>query len=163
MIIRDPIEEQGGYNLYGMIGNNPLCGWDELGLSDEFVPDKYKHGGPHVDWYHNGTNMGRYNKDGSGIMHNGKMPPRIPKRLMPSFQKAASKLSCNSLLLILDLLPGTIGEIMYLKEQMDQGKSLKEALENLMESYEDEHFDILDPETWDEKKRCKCNDEPTMA
>ena len=52
---------------------------------------------------------------------------------------------------------------MYLKEQMDQGKSLKEALENLMESYEDEHFDILDPETWDKKKRCKCNDEPTMA
>lgn len=30
-ISRDPIEEQGGYNLYGMIGNNPLYGWDELG------------------------------------------------------------------------------------------------------------------------------------
>ncbi len=30
-ISRDPIEEQGGYNLYGMIGNNPLYGWDMLG------------------------------------------------------------------------------------------------------------------------------------
>ena len=30
-ISRDPIEEQGGYNLYGMIGNNPLYGWDSLG------------------------------------------------------------------------------------------------------------------------------------
>ena len=29
-ISRDLIEEQGGYNLYGMIGNNPLYGWDEL-------------------------------------------------------------------------------------------------------------------------------------
>ena len=32
-ISRDPIEEQGGYNLYGMIGNNPLYGWDDLGRS----------------------------------------------------------------------------------------------------------------------------------
>jgi len=30
-ISRDPIEEQGGYNLYGMIKNNPLLGWDNLG------------------------------------------------------------------------------------------------------------------------------------
>ena len=30
-ISRDPIEEQGGYNLYGMIGNNPLHGWDHRG------------------------------------------------------------------------------------------------------------------------------------
>ena len=30
-ISRAPIEEQGGYNLYGMIGNNPLYGWDDLG------------------------------------------------------------------------------------------------------------------------------------
>jgi len=32
-ISRDPIEEQGGYNLYAMIGNNPMWGWDELGLT----------------------------------------------------------------------------------------------------------------------------------
>ena len=30
-ISRDPIEEQGGYNLYGMIGNNPMNGWDKWG------------------------------------------------------------------------------------------------------------------------------------
>ena len=30
-ISRDPIEEQGGFNLYGMIGNNPLYKWDRLG------------------------------------------------------------------------------------------------------------------------------------
>ena len=33
-ISRDPIEEQGGYNLYGMIGNNPLLGWDDWGLHE---------------------------------------------------------------------------------------------------------------------------------
>ena len=30
-ISRAPIEEQGEYNLYRMIGNNPLYGWDDLG------------------------------------------------------------------------------------------------------------------------------------
>ena len=30
-ISRDPIEEQGGFNLYCIIGNNPLLGWDRLG------------------------------------------------------------------------------------------------------------------------------------
>ena len=29
---RDPIEEEGGYNLYGFIDNNPADYWDELGL-----------------------------------------------------------------------------------------------------------------------------------
>ena len=29
---RDPIEERGGINLYGMIGNNCIMGWDVLGL-----------------------------------------------------------------------------------------------------------------------------------
>ena len=39
-ISRDPIEEQGGYNLYGMIGNNPLYGWDELGFEVNATYDK---------------------------------------------------------------------------------------------------------------------------
>lgn len=30
---RDPIEEQGGVNLYGMVGNDPLSRYDYLGLS----------------------------------------------------------------------------------------------------------------------------------
>jgi RHS repeat-associated protein len=31
---RDPIEEQGGLNLYGFVGNDPVNRWDRLGLSD---------------------------------------------------------------------------------------------------------------------------------
>jgi len=30
---RDPIEERGGLNLYGMVGNNPVNLWDYLGLA----------------------------------------------------------------------------------------------------------------------------------
>jgi len=33
-INRDPIEESGGLNLYGFVGNNPVCRWDLLGLKD---------------------------------------------------------------------------------------------------------------------------------
>jgi RHS repeat-associated protein len=32
-ICRDPIEESGGLNLYGFVGNNPICRWDLLGMS----------------------------------------------------------------------------------------------------------------------------------
>jgi hypothetical protein len=32
---RDPIEEKGGANLYGMVGNNPVSKKDHLGLVDE--------------------------------------------------------------------------------------------------------------------------------
>jgi RHS repeat-associated protein len=31
---RDPIEEQGGINLYGMVGNDPVNRWDYLGLRE---------------------------------------------------------------------------------------------------------------------------------
>ena len=31
---RDPIEEQGGLNLYGFVGNNPSNRWDYLGMED---------------------------------------------------------------------------------------------------------------------------------
>jgi uncharacterized protein RhaS with RHS repeats len=31
---RDPIEEKGGYNLYAMVGNDPVNNWDELGLGN---------------------------------------------------------------------------------------------------------------------------------
>jgi RHS repeat-associated protein len=38
---RDPIEEQGGWNLYGMVGNDPVDRWDFLGLSEKkCCPDK---------------------------------------------------------------------------------------------------------------------------
>ena len=32
---RDPIEEQGGLNLYAFVGNDPVNRWDYLGLSDD--------------------------------------------------------------------------------------------------------------------------------
>ncbi len=35
---RDPIEEQGGYNLYGMVGNGIVNSWDYLGLLAWSVP-----------------------------------------------------------------------------------------------------------------------------
>ena len=34
---RDPIEEEGGNNLYGMLGNNSVGGWDILGMADKTV------------------------------------------------------------------------------------------------------------------------------
>ena len=38
---RDPIEEQGGLNLYAFVGNDPVNQWDYLGLSicDCLCPD----------------------------------------------------------------------------------------------------------------------------
>ena len=43
---RDPIEEQGGYNLYGFMANDPVSRWDMLGLwftdgrkRKKFLPD----------------------------------------------------------------------------------------------------------------------------
>ncbi|MDA7867793.1 RHS repeat-associated core domain-containing protein, partial [Akkermansiaceae bacterium] len=34
---RDPIEEAGGVNLYGMVGNNAVNGWDYLGLEFRYA------------------------------------------------------------------------------------------------------------------------------
>ena len=45
---------------------------------DVYVPDKYKHGGPHVDRYRKGRNIGRYNRDGTPVEHKGKIPPLNP-------------------------------------------------------------------------------------
>lgn len=36
---RDPIEERGGLNLYGMVGNDCINGWDLLGLTGDCCPD----------------------------------------------------------------------------------------------------------------------------
>ena len=35
---RDPIGEQGGLNLYGFVGNNPVNKRDLLGLANKDVP-----------------------------------------------------------------------------------------------------------------------------
>ncbi|MBR4250604.1 MAG: RHS repeat-associated core domain-containing protein, partial [Verrucomicrobia bacterium] len=37
---RDPIEEQGGLNLYGFVNNDPVNKWDKLGMS--YVCSKYE-------------------------------------------------------------------------------------------------------------------------
>ena len=34
---RDPLEEEGGFNLYGFCQNNPVCNLDPYGLSNEFA------------------------------------------------------------------------------------------------------------------------------
>jgi hypothetical protein len=36
---RDPIEEQGGLNLYGFCGNNGVNRWDNLGMTDDLIWD----------------------------------------------------------------------------------------------------------------------------
>jgi RHS repeat-associated protein len=37
-ISRDPIQERGGVNLYGMVRNSPVNQWDLLGLAGESIP-----------------------------------------------------------------------------------------------------------------------------
>jgi hypothetical protein len=39
---RDPIEERGGVNLYGFVGNDGTNGWDFLGLQAKVTPHDYK-------------------------------------------------------------------------------------------------------------------------
>ncbi len=39
---RDPIEERGGLNLYGMVGNNAVSHWDRLGLAIDDCCEKDK-------------------------------------------------------------------------------------------------------------------------
>lgn len=127
-----------------------------LGYKEEYVPDNKKHGKePHVDRYRNGTNIGRYNKDGEGIPHKGSMPPKIPRGDIPKFQKAAAKLKFCPLSIsdIIELIGGSVAEAAYLKKQMEDGKSLWDALKDLWDAYDDEDFELGDPETWDKKKR----------
>ena len=41
---RDPIEEEGGFNLYGFVGNDGVNGWDHLGLSENSCDGKEDEG-----------------------------------------------------------------------------------------------------------------------
>ena len=67
---RDPIEEKGGFNLYGMVRNNPVDYWDKLGLegcpicggNEDFTSNPALHGGTWdalddevADYYENGS------------------------------------------------------------------------------------------------------------
>ena len=49
-ISRDPLGEQGGLNLYGFVGNDPVNWADPLGLADLKRWD-YDWGGVHGSWY----------------------------------------------------------------------------------------------------------------
>ena len=92
---KDPIDfDGGGKNLYGYVLQDPINATDAWGLStDNYVPDKYKHGGPHVDRYtKDGQNVGRYKKDGTPLDFKGKPSPPIPKSDLRKFIKSAAKL-----------------------------------------------------------------------
>jgi hypothetical protein len=151
---RDPIQEKGGINLYGFVRNNTINGFDIKGL-DEFVPDKSgKHGGCHVDWYDkNGKNLGRFRKDGSGIPHKGKLPPKVPNSLMGALARALAKLdSCCTLLVPEELIlpPDLKKKNCPLGDRTNPGKD-----GNCPEGYSEEpRFKKGLP------KMCLCNDIP---
>ena len=52
---RDPIGELGGTNLYGFVENDPVNGWDYLGLDDELIctPEEYMEGLRDNEYRHN--------------------------------------------------------------------------------------------------------------
>ena len=89
---KDPIRLGGGLNLYAFCEGNTNTRMDPYG-TDTYVPDNNKHGGPHIDRYRGGQNVGRYTKCGKPIPHKGKIPPPIPRKDLARFTAAASKLS----------------------------------------------------------------------
>jgi RHS repeat-associated protein len=46
---RDPIEEQGGFNLYGMVNNNPIDRWDYVGLKN-ILQNINRASNPKIKW-----------------------------------------------------------------------------------------------------------------
>ena len=70
---------------------------------------------------------GRYNKDGTGIPHKGKMPPRIPNSEIGKFSAAASKLRC--VCGILGWLPGILDDISRLNRARENGRSYSEQMQ----------------------------------
>ncbi len=58
---------------------------------DIYKLDNAKHGGPHIDRYRRGSNVGRYRLDGTPIPHNGIIPPPIPNADFERFLAEAAK------------------------------------------------------------------------
>ena len=59
---RDPIGEEGGVNLYGYVGNNPLTYWDAFGLTivydfDPMPGDDPNSNGPYARNFDDGSNL----------------------------------------------------------------------------------------------------------
>jgi RHS repeat-associated protein len=152
---RDPIEEDGGYNLYGMVGNNPVDYWDELGEQGKSYNNKRITG--HTPGAEgalskkeklNARKAEAYKKNnsrGSRQIKGGKNGGRVR--------------SGSSVLLLISLIraiPGSVAEGFYIKDKMlNEDKSLLEALGDLLDDYGDDDFDIMNPETWDKDKRKK--------
>ncbi len=130
---KDPIGLGGGLNLYSFCFNMTLDRIDPFGC-DDYQPDNAKHGGPHVDRYHGGKNVGRYNKDGTGIKSKGKLPPKIPRSEWPKFQSAASKLRCG--LGLISWIPGILEDIKMHKKAKENGRSFSEQVEEEYKDYE---------------------------
>ena len=130
---KDPIGLCGGLNLYVFCMQNPLKFVDAFGR-DTYVPDNSRHGSPHVDRYHGSTNVGRYNKDGSGIRHKGIMPPRIPKSEMGKFAAAALKLRCVPG--ILTLVQGIVEDFNLYIRARNNGRSFSEQFQRENEDVE---------------------------
>ena len=130
---KDPIGLSGGLNLYSFCFNMTLDRIDPSGC-DDYEPDNAKHGGPHVDRYHGGKNVGRYNKDGTGIKSKGKLPPKIPRSEWPKFQVAASKLRCG--MGLVSWIPGIFEDIKMHKKAKENGRSFSEQVEEEYKEYE---------------------------
>ena len=127
-ISKDPIGNEGGINLYEFCESSPLNFLDGFG-EDVYVPDNSKHGKSHVVRYHGSQNVGRYNKDGSGILHKGKMPPKNPKSEYPKFLKAAAKLKClGPLFYMPEIVDGVMSELDRFKRARENGRTYKEQL-----------------------------------
>jgi hypothetical protein len=74
---RDPIQEQGGLNLYGFVGNDPVNRWDVLGLSS---------GSVQVVWF-----AIEYFRGGSLNLSIGYKTPKLLGKVGKLIQKALSK------------------------------------------------------------------------
>jgi hypothetical protein len=168
---RDPIEEEGGLNLYGFVENTPINRLDILGLGeweyggsgDKYRSDPYGHNktpdgrpiDPHVDRVDKNGNKERYNPDGSG--KDGAR--KIPKKDAAAFGRALSRL--NRLLNRLGALTLLVPDELITPYDPHQGKcphgteTDPDSSGNCPEGYSEQpRFDLKCP------KKCQCDDAP---
>ena len=88
---RDPIGEAGGVNLYGFVGNKPICTYDFLGLFDIYTETA---GTGHVGVSVDNTNydFGRYEGKYKGALYKGpnvikKTTGNPPSSKEPTFER----------------------------------------------------------------------------
>ena len=75
---RDPIEEEGGVNLYGFCGNATVCFFDDIGAQFRFAgdPNKYKNKGDYIALWgpNSGTFSVKWEYEGSDCCGEDKEP-----------------------------------------------------------------------------------------